>query len=64
MRMTTHEASDITISVANTARLTMSPWVQTWDRPNSLFIESYSRTKLMGTLNHMASGTPPRVPGT
>ncbi len=26
--------------------------------------KNYSRTQLMGTLNHMASGTPPRLPGT
>ena len=38
IRITIHEASDISSSAANTLRVTQSPWAQTCSRPNSLFI--------------------------
>src|SRR3954471_16579733 len=38
MTITIQEASDIASSMTATALLTMSPWLQRWARPNSVFI--------------------------
>src|SRR5437764_1556402 len=38
MRITIQEASDIASSMIATALVTMSPWLQRWARPNSVFI--------------------------
>ena len=63
--ITIHEATDIKTSAANTQRVTQSPWAHTCIKPNPLLsISLHSNTKLIGTLNHIASGTPLRVPGT
>ena len=73
-RMMIQVASDMTSSTMATERVTQSPWVQTWAMPevascgSMIFLTPadgvYSKTKLIGTLNHMASGTPARLPGT
>ena len=62
--MTTQDASDMANSSKATMRVTQSPWVHKDNKPVSAFINSYSKTKTIGTENHMASATPPRLPGT
>ena len=64
MMMTSHEASDMPSKSSATLLVTQSPWFQTLMSPMDVSMLYYSKTKLIGTLNHMASATPPRLPGT